>query len=81
MGYVHPIKRVFGGEIGGKRLAKKKDDARYVLTPKGIARVSMLRSGLITTSEEPRFDGFWALFEQGMRQAGYVEDDEKEQDC
>ncbi len=56
------------------------DDARYVLAPKGIATLSMLQSGIVTTWEDPRIDGFWTLFEQGMRQAGYVEDDEKEQD-
>lgn len=50
------------------------DDARFVLSPKGIAILSMLQCGLVTTSADPRIDGFWTLFEQDMHRLGYFED-------
>jgi|GEM_PF-2858528 len=38
------------------------DDAVYQLTPKGIACLALLRTGLVESIEDPRIDGFWELF-------------------
>ena len=44
----------------------------YMITPKGIAVLALLESGLVTSFEDPRIDGFWKLFEFGMQERGYV---------
>ena len=48
------------------------DNTLYQITPKGIAIVSMLRCGLIDNIDDPRVEGFWMLFEDGMRKGGYI---------
>lgn len=48
------------------------DDARYVTTAKGIAVLAMLQCGLIQSMDDPRFEGFWRIFEQDMLKAGYI---------
>ena len=52
------------------------DEERYVITPKGIACLSLLQCGLVTDINDPRIEGFWALFENGMRTGGYVKEEE-----
>ena len=42
------------------------DDAVYQLTPKGIACLALLRTGLVESIEDPRIDGFWELFQADM---------------
>lgn len=48
----------------------------YRLTPKGIAVIAMLQTGLVSDMDDPRIDGFWTIFEIIMRGNGYVEEDE-----
>ena len=50
----------------------KESEERYVITPKGIATLAMLRTGLIQNTDDPRFEGFWQLFESDMEKLGYV---------
>ena len=39
----------------------KESEEKYVITPKGIA-----------TLNDPRFEGFWQLFESDMERLGYI---------
>ena len=55
------------------------DEEMYRITPKGIALVSMLQCGLVDNIDDPRLEGFWALFEAGMRKHGYIV--EEQDDC
>lgn len=56
-------------------MAKKKEEEVYVITPKGLATLAMLHSGLIQTIEDPRLDGFWQMFMQDMEKHGYIQED------
>lgn len=55
------------------------DNVLYKITPKGIASVAMLQCGLINSIEDPRLEGFWTLFEAGMRNSGYIQEENNEQ--
>ena len=55
------------------------EEEKYVLTPKGIAVISLLQSGLITDINDQRIEGFWTLFQQGMIKAGYTPEGEDEE--
>lgn len=59
-------------------MAKKQEEEKYVITPKGIAVLAMMQSGLIVHSDDPRFEGFWRMFEEDMKRLGYIVEDEKE---
>jgi len=53
------------------------DNEMYQITPQGIAALSLLQCGLVEHMDDPRINGFWALFESGMIKSGYiVEEDE-----
>lgn len=57
-----------------------KSDVSYMgmirdTTPKGIATLAMLRTGLIQSTDNPRFEGFWQLFESDMERLGYIHPD------
>lgn len=52
------------------------DNTTYQITPKGIALVSLLQCGLINDMNDPRVEGFWMLFENGMRRSGYIQEEE-----
>lgn len=56
------------------------EDEVFTLSPRGIASIAMLRAGLASSSEDPRIDGFWELFESMMRKHGYVSENEEESD-
>ena len=61
-------------------IANDDDQAKDTLTPKGIATVCMLQSGLITSMDDQRFKGFWRMFCEDMERFGYLknyEDDLK----
>lgn len=49
-----------------------KDEKHYIITPKGIAVLSMLQTGLIQSSDDQRFEGFWTLFTNDMKRLGYL---------
>ena len=57
---------------------KRKDEnnERYALTPKGLANVAMLQTGLIDNLDDPRFEGFWSIFVAGMNEHGYIKPSE-----
>ncbi len=62
-------------------MAKRKsteDEAVYVITPKGIAALALMQSGIIQSISDPRFEGFWALFENEMKRHDYIVDREKD---
>lgn len=52
------------------------EEERYVLTPKGIATLSLLQCGLVTDINDHRIEGFWTLFENGMRTGEYIKEEE-----
>ena len=55
------------------------DNVKYQITPKGIAALSLMRCGLVSGLDDPRIEGFWTLFEDGMKKSGYiVEEDEND---
>lgn len=56
------------------------NEERYELTPKGIAYLAALQTGLISSIDDPRIDGFWTLFETRMYEMGYVQDDSRGED-
>ena len=56
--------------------ADSESKEEYRLTPKGIAVIAMLQTGLVSDMDDPRIDGFWTIFETIMRRNGYVEEDE-----
>lgn len=53
------------------------DGAVYQLTPKGIACLALLRTGLVESIEDPRIDGFWELFQTDMDALGYTQEVEE----
>ena len=53
------------------------DNAVYQLTPKGIACLALLRTGLVESIEDPRIDGFWELFQTDMDTLGYTQEVEE----
>lgn len=59
-------------------MKKSKDEELYVIAPKGIATLAMLRTGLIQSTDDPRFDGFWELFNSDMERLGYIARSEEE---
>lgn len=52
------------------------EEERYMLTPKGIAILSLLQCGLVNDMNDQRVEGFWMLFENGMRKSGYIQEEE-----
>lgn len=48
------------------------NEARYRLTPKGIAGIALMESGLIQNTDDPRFEEFWKLFVADMEKFGYA---------
>jgi hypothetical protein len=61
----------------------KKDndnEERWRLTPKGLAFIAMQQVGLINDMDEPRFEGFWTIFERLMERHGYIHYDEENDD-
>ena len=50
------------------------DDTQYVVTPKGLAFASLLQCGLINSFDDPRAEGFWIIFSDGMHKHNYVSD-------
>lgn len=61
-------------------MTKIENEERYVIAPKGIATLALLECGLVDSISDPRINGFWCIFEQGMMKGGYiVTDEEKEQ--
>lgn len=51
------------------------DDEIYELTPKGIAIMAMLQTGLVRNSDDPRIEGFWTIFAKTMIEEGYVQNE------
>lgn len=51
-------------------IRKKKDEERYVVTPKGLAWL-MLREADIKCSDE-QFEEFWNNFVTSMKEHGYL---------
>lgn len=48
------------------------DEETYRVTPKGIAWLCLKLVGLLDTHQEGKFNAFWILFEEYMREAGYI---------
>ena len=47
-------------------------EKRYVITPKGIAYLCLREVGLLDNDKEGQFTAFWILFEQSMKDNGYI---------
>ena len=54
------------------------DEEKYVITPEGIATISLLRCGLVNDMNDPRINGFWTLFENDMGKCGYMTEEDTE---
>lgn len=65
-----------GGYTSQTSTADSGSKEEYRLTPKGIAVIAMLQTGLVSDMDDPRIDGFWTIFEAVMKRNGYVEEDE-----
>lgn len=48
-------------------------DESFCITPKGIAALTLVQTGLAFNIDDPRIDGFWMLFASRMEELGYVE--------
>ena len=57
---------------------EKDNEEKYVITPKGIATICMLRSGLITDVNDQRFEGFWRMFSEDMKRCGYIKNEDED---
>ena len=49
-------------------------EEQYKITPKGIAVVAMMETGILEDMDDPRIEGFWTIFEALMTSNGYVEE-------
>lgn len=47
-------------------------EEKWRITPKGIALLALIQTGLLDDSDDPRFDGFWTIFEAVMERHGYI---------
>lgn len=56
------------------------EEERYFASPKGLATLAMWQCGLIQSTDDPRFDGFWCIFEQRMIKANYIVRDEENEE-
>ncbi len=52
----------------------EEEDVAFTITPKGIASLALRRCGLVQDYDDPRKEGFWALFQSAMKEHGYVEE-------
>ena len=60
---------------------EEKNEEVYRLTPKGIASIAMLQTGLITSFDDPRFEGFWNIFVSKMIRGGFAEGNPEDHDA
>lgn len=56
------------------QVSPQDDNDRYELTPKGLALLAMMQTGLVEDMDDPRIDGFWTIFSVLMDRHGYVEE-------
>ncbi len=49
------------------------EEEMFGLTPKGIALVAMMETGLVEDMDDPRIEGFWHIFFSLMERNGYTE--------
>lgn len=47
----------------------------YKITPKGIATLALLQTGLVNEMDDPRIEGFWTIFKAVMQRHDYVKED------
>lgn len=51
---------------------KKNKKEEYVITPKGIALLALIKAGAFANMTNSQFDMFWEDFEASMKQCGYI---------
>lgn len=64
---VHKVKVVRKG-------AAADEEARYTLTPKGIAAFCLISAGMAENIDDPAIDIFWKMFTNDMERFGYISD-------
>lgn len=52
------------------------NEEKYVITPKGCAWLALNQIGAFDYMTEGQFEAFWILFEDSMRKAGYIVDED-----
>lgn len=58
--------------VDENKVEEVEEEEAFVITPKGIAALAMLNTGLIYSLDDPLFDTFWDNFERDMIRLGYV---------
>lgn len=53
-------------------------DGSYKIPPKGLAYLALVRSNLIDSYEDTRFETFWNDFETSMKKYGYISWEEED---
>lgn len=51
------------------------EEVSYKLAPKGILYAAMMDTGILDGITEGQFNACWILFEHGMKESGYVQED------
>ena len=51
------------------------NEERYVISPKGCAWLALKELGMLDNVSDTKFNAFWILFENYMKNAGYIQED------
>lgn len=60
------------GFLNFKNKKEQMEEERYVITPKGVAVLVLIKAGIYAEITDGQFELFWKEFAKGMKQAGYV---------
>lgn len=51
------------------------------ISPKELAALALIQTGMVSDLEDPRIDGFWTLFCKSMDDCGYIMPEEIDEYC
>lgn len=51
------------------------------ISPKELAALALIQTGMLNDLEDPRIDGFWTLFCRSMNECGYTVMEETDEYC
>lgn len=60
------------GKKKNKKDKQNDNEERYVITPKGIAVLALIKAGVYANMTESQFEMFWEEFETSMEECGYI---------
>ena len=58
-----------------KKNKQKQDEECYVITPKGIAVLAMIKAGIYANITDEQFEMFWEDFDTSMEECGYIREE------